>query len=109
MIGRFSQAGIYRELLESSEMKIPMELCQPLEVVKNTGATPLIVYRDRCALGIISVADKVRSSAKETVKRLRSLGIRRLGILSGDHEKAALQVSESIELTERLVENEAGG
>jgi Cd2+/Zn2+-exporting ATPase len=101
------QANIGGDLIEvgkacdaGEEMSIPIELCHPLEVIKGTGATPLIVYRERCALGIISVADKVRGSAKETARRLRSLGIRHLGILSGDHEKAALQVSESLQLTE---------
>jgi Cd2+/Zn2+-exporting ATPase len=106
-VGFGVQANVGGSLIEvgkacdaGGEMNIPTELCRPLEVIKKTGATPLIVYRDRCALGIISVADKVRGSAKETMWRLRCLGIRRLGVLSGDHERAALRVSETLELTD---------
>jgi Zn2+/Cd2+-exporting ATPase len=77
---------------------IPMELRQSLESIKARGATPLVVYQDRRPLGIISVADRVRATASETVRQLQALGLEQVGILSGDHRKSACLVAESVGL-----------
>lgn len=79
---------------------IPVELSEPLESIKGRGATPLLVYRDHRALGIIGVSDKIRPSAKQTVDRLCSMGMKHVGILSGDHEKSACLVAHALGLTE---------
>jgi Cd2+/Zn2+-exporting ATPase len=85
-------------------MNIPLELRQPLEHVKERGATPLVVYRDQVPLGIISVADRVRAAAGETVRQLHSLGLERIGILSGDHQKSASLVAEALGVTNAWAE-----
>lgn len=75
---------------------IPAELRSSLEDIKQRGATPLVVYQDRRPLGIISVADRVRATACETVRQLQFLGIEQIGILSGDHRRAAHLVAQSV-------------
>jgi Cd2+/Zn2+-exporting ATPase len=77
-------------------MSIPLDLRHPLERIKERGATPLVVYRDQQPLGIISVADRVRPAAPETVRQLNSLGMERIGLLSGDHEKSALTIAQAV-------------
>jgi Cd2+/Zn2+-exporting ATPase len=79
---------------------IPEGLRPHLERFKENGATPLIVYQDRRPLGILSVSDHVRPLAAETVTSLRSLGVKRIGLLSGDHEKSARLVADSVGLTQ---------
>ncbi|MCL4502360.1 MAG: cation-translocating P-type ATPase [Deltaproteobacteria bacterium] len=81
-------------------MNIPLELRQPLEHIKERGATPLVVYRDQRPLGIISVADRIRTTAGETVRQLHSLGLEHIGILSGDHQKSASLVAEAVGVTD---------
>ena len=73
-------------------------LRQRIEAFKERGATPLVVYQDKQPLGVLSVADPIRPRAKEMVEQLRALGVRRLGVLSGDHEKSARLVAEAIGL-----------
>jgi Cd2+/Zn2+-exporting ATPase len=80
--------------------RLPANLRQRLEAFKEKGATPLVVYQDEKPLGVISVADHMRPSALETMEELRALGIKRLGVLSGDHEKSVRLVAEPLDLTD---------
>lgn len=75
-------------------LSVPMPLRVHKERFEDTGATPLMVYQDKKPLGILSVADPVRPTAKATIDHLRALGISQIGILSGDHEKAARLVGD---------------
>ncbi len=51
-----------------------------------------MVYRDKHPLGFLSVSDQVRSGADNTVECLKKLGLKQIGILSGDHEKSVVLV-----------------
>ena len=79
-----------------STMSLPFDLRRSLDSIKERGATPLVVYRDRQPMGIISVSDQVRSSSAKTVRMLKDLGIRQVGVLSGDHEKSVRIVAGSV-------------
>ena len=79
-------------------MRLPGELRRHLEAFKEKGATPLVVYEDQRPLGIMSISDHVRPSARETVQRLRSLGMSTVGVLSGDHERSVRLVSDDVGL-----------
>jgi Cd2+/Zn2+-exporting ATPase len=96
--GRLVEVG--SAYLRGGTMNIPDVLRPHLERFKEDGATPLIVYQDRRPLGILSVSDHIRPSAAETIKSLKSLGIERLGLLSGDHEKSARLVADAVGLTQ---------
>jgi len=74
----------------------PNSLQPGLNAVKQRGATPLMVYRDKQALGFLSVSDQIRHGADTTVARLKKLGIKDIGILSGDHEKSVSMVSKKV-------------
>jgi Cd2+/Zn2+-exporting ATPase len=92
--GRMVEVGSAQ--LCGGAMSIPLDLRQPLERIKERGATPLVVYQDEKPLGIISVADRVRPAAAETVRRLHSLGMEQIGLLSGDHEKSARTIAQAV-------------
>ena len=77
-------------------MSLPVELRRSLANIKERGATPLVIYRDREPMGIISVSDQVRSSSAKTVCMLKDLGIRQVGVLSGDHEKSVRKIAEFV-------------
>lgn len=86
--------------LGGGTIAIPGPLRDHLERFKQRGATPLVVFEERKPVGILSVSDRVRPAAGETIARLRSLGIGRVGMVSGDHERAARLVSEAVGLTD---------
>lgn len=51
-------------------------------------------------LGIIALADQVRPEAKETVLRLRDIGINRFVLLTGDNNAVAQRVSQQVGIEE---------
>jgi Cd2+/Zn2+-exporting ATPase len=104
-IGRGVRARVQGRLVEVGSGcltggDIPEILCSNLENIKENGTTPLLVYEEGRALGVISVADHIRPTARQMVQNLRSLGIEKIGLLSGDHEKAAIPVADSVGLTD---------
>jgi Cd2+/Zn2+-exporting ATPase len=96
--GRLVEVGT--AYIGGGTLSVPAPLRVHLERIKGAGATPLVVYQDRQPLGILSVADHVRPDAGATVRRLRSLDIGRLAILSGDHDRAARLVADGAGVTE---------
>ncbi|MDK9706177.1 MAG: cation-translocating P-type ATPase [Desulforhopalus sp.] len=79
---------------------VPLALRSRLQAIKEQGATPLMVYRDKQALGFLSVSDQLRTSAGSTMEGLRRLGIREIGILSGDHEKSVQLVGSKLGISQ---------
>ena len=96
--GRLVEVGT--AYIGGGTLSVPLPLRTHLERIKEAGATPLVVYQDKQPLGLLSVADHVRPDAEATVERLRGLGIVRLGILSGDHDRAARLVADRAGVTE---------
>jgi Cd2+/Zn2+-exporting ATPase len=78
---------------------VPGALQPQLNAVKEHGATPLMVYRDSQPLGFLSVSDRVRSGAEQIVTRLKQLGLREIGILSGDHARSVDLVGAQVGVT----------
>ena len=69
-----------------------------LKIEEERGRTAVLVGDDERVLGVISIADVVRKDAKRLVSDLKSLGIRRIVMLTGDNERAAAAISEELGL-----------
>jgi len=59
----------------------------------------LVGYNDEL-IGFISLEDEIKSEAKETLKKLKKLGIKKTVMLTGDNEKNAEKVSKAIGIDE---------
>jgi Cd2+/Zn2+-exporting ATPase len=79
---------------------LPPPLETRMAELREQGAAGLVVVRDGQPIGLIGVIDRVRPEAQPTVQRLRSLGVERIGILSGDHERSARLVAEFVGVTD---------
>ncbi len=60
----------------------------------------VLVARDGEYIGAITLRDTVKEEAKDAVRELRSLGIRRTYILSGDKEESVRSVAEELGIDE---------
>jgi len=96
--GRVVEVG--SAYIGGGSMNLPVALRERVEGFKESGDTPLVIYEDGNPLGVISVSDPVRGSAKKTVDRLKALGIERVGMLSGDHAKSVHLVATEVGLTD---------
>lgn len=104
-IGLGVRGNVNGSLVEVGSVYLMGSLAAPdsmqpgLHAVKQRGSTPLLVYRDKQPLGFLSVSDQIRCGAESTVARLKKLGIKEIGILSGDHEKSVSQVAQKVGIT----------
>jgi Cd2+/Zn2+-exporting ATPase len=63
---------------------------------EESGNTAVFVANGTGVLGVISIADKVRDKAANTIHELKTAGIKHTVMLTGDNEHTATSVSEKI-------------
>lgn len=76
------------------ERNIPVEAIQAqIAVLEEQGKTTMLLGNGKEVLAIIAIADQLRSEAKEAIKRLKEIGIRKIVMLTGDNEGTAKAIS----------------
>jgi len=70
------------------------------DTLRRRGYSVVFVVVDGRSLGAIAVADPLRDTARETIDLLRGHGIRRVAMLTGDHELTSRAVAASLSLDE---------
>ena len=109
LIGRGVKASINAEpvWIGKSEMfgiedipKLSAESQQIIDNLRESGRTTMFVRFGDRDLGAIGLLDTPRAGAKEALKALRSLGITRMIMISGDHQKVADAVAQEVGLDE---------
>lgn len=73
---------------------------QYLRDEEEKGQTAVIVGNQSRVYGIISIADTVRDDARELVADLKSQGIKKVVMLTGDNKRAARFIAEQVGLDE---------
>ncbi|WOB79913.1 heavy metal translocating P-type ATPase [Brevundimonas nasdae] len=68
--------------------------------LREQGRTLMVVRRGTEDLGVIGLLDTPRAAAGPALAALRALGVQRMIMISGDHQKAAQAISEQVGLTE---------
>ncbi|WP_422487287.1 heavy metal translocating P-type ATPase [Gudongella sp. DL1XJH-153] len=63
---------------------------------EDNGKTIIHIAVDLEYQGYIQIADKIKSNAKESIQRLKQLGVQNVVMLTGDREQVALQVAEDL-------------
>jgi Cu+-exporting ATPase len=81
-----------QELLESEGLRVPEALRKAYAAEQEQGRTAVLVGWAGEARGVLAVADVVKPTSAEAVRRLRALHLRPV-LVSGDHEAAARTVA----------------
>lgn len=76
------------------------EVISQVEKLEKEGNTTMIVQRKDQTIGLIALMDVPRKEAIETLKQLRSLGIKRMIMLTGDNQQVADAVAKQIGITD---------
>jgi Cd2+/Zn2+-exporting ATPase len=84
-------------MLSSSGIEVS---ARPIESLRRAGNTVVCVAVDGRIHGLIGIADPLRETARETIEMLRSHGVRRVAMLTGDHALTARAVASSLVLDE---------
>jgi P-type Cu+ transporter len=82
---------------------VPQRLALAAEQAERRGHTPVWIGWDGAVTGLIVVADTVRPSSAEAVRRLHRMGLRTV-LLTGDNRQAAAGVAEQVGIDEVIAE-----
>jgi len=73
---------------------LPDALQARVKTLENQGQTVMVVYRHGEWRGLMAVADALRPGAAEFVQQLKSLGVERVVMLTGDNERVAASIAQ---------------
>ena len=96
-VSRPRPAGHFVSTVESTECE---RLDEAVAVAGRDGMTAVVVYVDSRPVGMIGVADTIRSDAAEAVAEIRRAGPKRIVLLTGDNEAVAAAVAARVGLDE---------
>ncbi len=100
--GSVVHIGNRRLFEELTKQAAPDAITKQMAELEADGHTAMIVHRDDQYLGIIAVMDVARAEAKETLRSLSGMGIRRMIMLTGDNQQVANAVAKSIGITDPM-------
>jgi Cu+-exporting ATPase len=86
-------------LADEWALTIPSELARPAEEAEEKGQTATFVAWDGAVAGVLIVADTVKPTSPEAIRRLRAMGLRPV-LLTGDHERAARAAASQVGIDE---------
>jgi Zn2+/Cd2+-exporting ATPase len=94
---RLITIGSPRMLAERKGMAAHKEV---LEELQEQGKTAILLADEDTILGIVAVADVLRSDAITTLKALRETGIKRLVMVTGDNQRVAEAIAKQVGIDE---------
>ncbi|WP_081656466.1 heavy metal translocating P-type ATPase [Brevibacillus thermoruber] len=81
----------------SSDVGLSLERVeQRIEQLHETGHTLMVLGTEQQVVALITLADAVRPASRTAIRELRSLGIERVVMLTGDHRGTACAVSNEL-------------
>jgi Zn2+/Cd2+-exporting ATPase len=92
------------QLLRDNDIVVNSEAQAYLANLSSAGKTAVLVAVDGLAVGILAVADTIRDTAPEMIRQLRSSGLQRIVMLTGDDRKTAQAIADEVGITEVYAE-----
>ncbi|MFJ8247755.1 heavy metal translocating P-type ATPase [Peribacillus asahii] len=71
---------------------IDLQIKQQISQLQNEGKTVMVIGTEVEILALIAVADEIRESSKEAIRKLHALGIEKTIMLTGDNEGTAKSI-----------------
>lgn len=72
--------------------------------MQQRAISPLCVARDGVVIGLLSISDPLRPEARDVIEALRSRGMKRIVMLTGDHQDVARRIAAELGITEFVAE-----
>lgn len=88
------------KLIKGNNIIISDSVTSKINELVINGNTAILVAREKELMGLLSVMDLPRKNASLTLKRLKAIGIKKMIMLTGDHQEVANAISNQIGLTE---------
>lgn len=88
------------KLMEGEGIKVETSVISKMDNLLQNGQTVMLVAYKNDIIGLISVMDVPRATAVDTLKKLKTIGIKRMIMLTGDHQNVGDAIAKQIGLTE---------
>lgn len=100
--GSLVHIGNRRLFEELTGKPVPDEIDIKMMTLESGGHTAMIVHQDDNYLGIIAAMDIARPEAVATLAVLKKMGIKRMIMLTGDHQKVADAIAKDLGITDPM-------
>lgn len=98
--GRPVLIGSLNLFRETDGHALDEEVIRAVDRLENEGKTTMAISHGGQFLGVLALADRPRPGVKETLQKLRDLGIQKVIMLTGDNEAVARQIAEEVGVTD---------
>jgi Zn2+/Cd2+-exporting ATPase len=88
-----------RKMLGAQSIGLDDNTRATLEKLEAEGKTILLIGSES-VLGVVGIADTLRTTTKASLERLRQQGVQKFVMLTGDHEAVAKQIATQLKLDE---------
>lgn len=85
-----------KKLIAANMIELTKEQNSLISSYESQGMTVLIVTLENSIIGLITVADKIKSRSKETVQELKEMGVNEILLLTGDNKNAASAIAKQV-------------
>lgn len=85
-----------RKMLSDSGLTLDTVASEKLTELEAKGRTAIIVGNDSEIFGFIGIADTIRDTAKETLMKMRKAGVKKIVMLTGDHDSVAQSIGKEL-------------
>ena len=89
-----------QKLMEIANVALSSEMLEQANTIQQSGKTLMWVAENRTALGLIALADTLRSEAAPTMKALKTAGVTHTIMLTGDNVRSAAAIATEAGLTD---------
>lgn len=89
-----------RSLMREQNISISDELEEKIQHIEQMGQSVVLVAINKDAVGLLGVADEIRPYIREVIADLRSLGVKRIVMLTGDNDTVAKRVATEVGIDE---------
>ncbi|MCK8604194.1 heavy metal translocating P-type ATPase [Desulfoferrobacter suflitae] len=100
--GKLHTIGSHRFLEEAGLCN--GQACSGMLQLENERKTAVIVADETGALGILAIADEVRPESESALQELRSSGVEKIVMLTGDNEGTAQAIAENLSIDDFYAE-----
>jgi len=87
-------------LFSEKNITLPAEARQFLRDMTDSGSTPILIAAAGKVLGGIGIADTLKEDVRESIQDIRTLGIKKVLMLTGDNQQVARAIAEGAGLND---------
>ncbi len=85
-----------QSFLQESGVAVSSQVVSEVTRQSEQGRTAVLVARNNETIGLLAIADEIRPEIAETIRLLKTMGIKRITMLTGDHPQVAAAVAKAI-------------